>query len=503
MIQETDVLIIGGGIAGALCAYELAKKKIQVTLITSGKGNSHRAQGGISYQADRQDNTLFKEDIMQAGAGLCYERAVDQLVTWGPKYVEEILLNEIKVPFEKCEKGMWKLTKEAAHSASRILYHGDTTGQKIMESIEMKISDNPFITRREVQSVIDLITLSHHSKTPTDIYAPSTCIGAYVLEGDSVVTLLAKETVIATGGVGEVFLHTTNSKEARGDGVAMAYRAGVRIMNMEYVQFHPTAFYHEGEPRFLLSEALRGEGGRILSHDFKPFMNELSPRDEAAREIFQEMVRTSRPHVWIDMSFKEKDFLQKRFPTIYGHCLARGWDLAEEPIPVVPAAHFSCGGIAVDLEGRTTLRGLSAIGEVACSGVHGANRLASTALLEGLVWAKTCSGAISRTITPLKFPEVEPWKMGTEPIDEALIQQDWMTIKQTMWNYVGLVRNTHRLKRAYKMLSELKWEIDSFYADAVLTPELLGLRNGCETALLITQGALRNPHSRGVHYRIR
>ena len=501
MIEETDILVIGCGIAGAVCALELAKKGLKVTLITSGEGNSHRAQGGISFQTPEGDRELFKQDILRAGAGLCNERAVDQLVTLGPESIQSILLDEVKVPFERCERGEWKLTKEAAHSRARILYHRDATGRAVMDAILKKIASMPNITLRTGQSAIDIITLSHHSLSPTDIYAQPTCVGAYLLDGEKVEALFAKETILATGGVGEVFLHTSNGVEARGDGIAMAYRAGVRIMNMEYVQFHPTTLYHLGEPRFLLTEALRGEGARVLSRDFKPFMEELAPRDRAAGAIFQEMVRTAHPHLWLDISFKERGYLRERFPTIYDHCLERGWDLTQEPIPIVPAAHYSCGGIAVDLEGRTTMKGLRAIGEVACSGVHGANRLASTALLEGLVWAKTTADSIVREWKSEAFPEVEQWQMGSEAIDEALILQDWMTIKQTMWNYVGLVRSTHRLKRAHKMLSELKEEIDSFYANALLTPELLGLRNGCETALLITQGALRNRNSRGVHQR--
>ncbi len=506
MEAETDVLIIGSGIAGMVAALQLAEKGIHVTLICSGENptsaNSYRAQGGIGFKAPDEPAGLFKKDILEAGAGLCNEKAVDQLVNLGPSYIQEILIDMIDVPFEKAKGGAWKLTKEGAHSVSRILFHGDQTGKVIMEATYKKVSSHPKIDLKVNHSAIDLMTLSHHSKKITDIYAPSTCVGAYTLDHKSqkVATFFAKETVLATGGVGECFLHTTNGKEARGDGIAMAYRAGVRIMNMEYVQFHPTALYTVGEPRFLLSEALRGEGGVILSHDHKPCIDPLAPRDIAARVIFEEMVKTNRPHLWLDMSHKPTSYLEDRFPMIYRHCAERGWSLGESPIPIVPAAHYSCGGVAVDLEGQTTMKGLRAIGEVACTGVHGANRLASTALLEGLVWAKTCADSIK--IKSGNFPEVEPWQMGKEPFDRALIHQDWMTIKQTMWNYVGLMRNTNRLKRAYKMLTELKWEIDSFYGDAALTPELLALRNGCETALLITQGALRNPHSRGCHYRI-
>ena len=501
MITETNVLIIGGGIAGLVAALELGERGIDVVVISSGKGpnsaNSYHAQGGISYHAPDEPEGLFKNDIMNAGAGLCNEKAVDQLVQLGPRVIEEILKG---ISFEKEASGEWKLTQEGAHSIPRILFHGDQTGKVIMEGVYQKVMNHSCVTLLHNQSAIDLITLSHHSKTVTDIYQPPTCVGAYILshQTEEVYALSAQETILATGGVGECFLHTTNGKEARGDGIAMAYRAGVRIMNMEYVQFHPTALYTAGEPRFLLSEALRGEGGQILSHNREVLVDPLSPRDVAARAIFEEMVRTNHSHVWLDIHFKGKDALQNRFPTIYQHCKDRGWKMDKHLLPIVPAAHYSCGGVAVDLEGQTTMRGLRAVGEVACSGLHGANRLASTALLEGLVWARTCSRSIH--IKEVSFPEIEPWRMGNEKTDKALIQQDWMTIKQTMWNYVGLLRSSRRLKRANKMLSELKWEIDSFYEGALLTSELLALRNGCETALLITQGALQSPHSRGCHY---
>lgn len=516
MIYQTDVLIIGIGIAGAVTALELVKQGLHVTLITSGdhlsQSNSYRAQGGIAYRGNKESPGECKADILRAGAGLCNEKAVDQIVKLGPACIEEILIDELRVPFHQSETGQLQLTREAAHTHPRILYHKDETGRSIMESIFKKVESHPGITVKFRHSAVDLMTLSHHSKVITDIYDSPTCIGAYVFNHDTenVDIYFAKETLLATGGVGEVFLHTTNSSEARGDGIAMAYRAGVRIMNLEYIQFHPTSFYQVGEPRFLLSEALRGEGGKLLTKDFVPFMHsihsegDLAPRDIVARGIFQEMLRTDSPHLWLDLTFKKRDFLKNRFPHIYAYCKEKGFDGAEHPLPIVPAAHYSCGGIAVDLEGRTSMHRLRAIGEVSCTGVHGANRLASTALLEGLVWAKTASKSIVEGWKDEKayFPDVEPWQHGSEKVDQALIKQDWLTIKQTMWNYVGLVRSPHRLERGIKMLTELKWEIDAFYANAGITPELLGLRNGCETALLITKGALRNPSSRGCHFRL-
>ena len=501
MITETDVLIIGGGIAGFTAALELGNRGINVLVISSsvkGEGaNSWRAQGGIAYFSQSGDEGVFKEDILKAGDGLCNKKAVDQLVSQGPSAIEEFLKD---VPFEKDRFGKWSLTKEGAHSTPRILFQGDQTGKAIMETLYEKVRSHPLIAVYENRSAIDLITLSHHSKKVEDIYEPPTCVGAYILchESEKVYAVFAQETILATGGVGECFLHTTNGKEARGDGIAMAYRAGVRIMNMEYVQYHPTALYVAGEPRFLLSEALRGEGGKLLSGNLEEFVDPLASRDVVARAIFEEMVQSDLNFVWLDMRCKGKAYLMERFPAIYKHCMDRGLYMEKDLLPVVPAAHYSCGGIAVDLEGRTTMRGLRAIGEVACSGVHGANRLASTALLEGLVWGRECAKSI--TLRKGAFPEVEPWKMGSLKVDRALIQQDWLTIKQTMWNYVGPLRSTFRLKRANKMLIELKWEIDAFYEDAFLTPDLLALRNGCEAALLITQGALRSPKSRGCHY---
>lgn len=500
MIAETEVLIIGGGIAGLTAALELSDRGITVTVVCAGSsGNSARAQGGIATLAPEDSQPLFKKDILKAGAGLCHEAAVDQLIHLGPKAIQETLSD---VPFETEPSGKLKLTKEGAHSIPRILFHEDQTGKVIMDSLVAKVSKKRNITVLYESSGVDLITLSHHSKNPTDIYKPPTCVGAYVLfhQTGEVRAIFAQETLLATGGVGECFLHTTNGKTARGDGIAMAYRAGVRIMNMEYVQFHPTTLYSVNEPRFLLSEALRGEGGQILTYDGEILVDPLAPRDVAARAIFEEMIETNHSHAWLDMRSQGKETLERRFPKIYCHCKERGWEMDKDPLPIVPAAHFSCGGVAVDLEGRTTMKGLRAIGEVACSGVHGANRLASTALLEGLVWGKTCARSINLRET--SFPEIEPWQMGTKNVEEALIQQDWMTIKQTMWNYVGLLRSSHRLKRALKMLRELKWEIDSFYEDARLTPDLIGLRNGCETALLITQGALQSPNSIGCNYRV-
>lgn len=515
-MRKCDILVIGCGIAGAAAALELSRGGLQVAVLTAGEdvwsSNSAYAQGGIVYSGEGDSGSLLAKDIHEAGAGLCNPEAVEQLVRLGPALVEKILIGEASVPFDRNPDGSLCLTEEGAHSTPRILHYKDQTGRAIMQSLLAQIKQKPNIEILTGCAAVDLITLSHHSKKITDIYLPSTCVGAYVFNcrTQAMELIFARETILATGGLGEVFLHTTNPLEARGDGIAMAYRAGARIMNMEYVQFHPTALYVPGERRFLLSEALRGEGAKLLDAQRKPFMHkyhergDLAPRDVVSRAIFSEMLASSADHLWLDISSRGKEWLKNRFPAIYAYCLEKGYDLAAEPVPVVPAAHYSCGGVAVDLKGCTSIRRLRAIGEVSCTGLHGANRLASTSLLEGLVWGVAAgqdllAGWASRQDY---FPPVEKWQMSHEKVDSALIRQDWTTIKQTMWNYVGLIRDKDRLRRALKMLRELQWEIDSFYEKCALTPDLIGLRNGILTALLIAQGAWRNKHSLGCHYRV-
>lgn len=514
-MHKCDVLVIGCGIAGAIAALELSKKGLQVVVLAAGESlgqsNSAWAQGGIVYSGADDSQSLLIRDIQEAGAGLCNPQAVEQLVRLGPQLVDQLLIQEVAVDFDRKADGSLALTEEGAHSTPRILHHKDQTGKAIMQALLNALEKRGVEVRRNSLAV-DLITLSHHSKRPTDIYLPSTCVGAYVYhpQKQCVELLFARETILATGGLGEVFLHTTNPLDARGDGIAMAYRAGARIMNMEYVQFHPTALYVPGERRFLLSEALRGEGAKLLDASHKPFMHryhekeELAPRDVVSRAIFTEMLQSGVDHLWLDFTQRDASWLKGRFPAIYAYCSEKGFDLAHEPVPIVPAAHYSCGGVSVDLVGRTSIRHLRAIGEVSCTGLHGANRLASTSLLEGLVWGYTAAQDLceKRDLFSSPFPPVEEWHMGSEKTDPALIRQDWMTIKQTMWNYVGLIRDQDRLRRALKMLRELQWEVDSFYEKAALTSELIGLRNGVLTALLITQGAWRNRNSLGCHYRV-
>ncbi|MBM3208179.1 MAG: L-aspartate oxidase [Chlamydiae bacterium] len=514
-MKTVDCLIIGAGLAGLLTALELVDKGLEVIVLSSDKdgveSNSYYAQGGIVYKGKDDSALLLEQDIVSAGAGLTSPDIARMVASLGPSVVKDLLIEKYGVCFDKNDDD-YSLTKEAAHCCPRILHSKDSTGRAIMQALLACVEKHPNLHLKKGFAAVDLITLSHHSKCLTDIYHPSTCVGAYVMDMDTstVDVIFAKETVIATGGVGEVFLHTSNPKSARGDGLAMAYRAGARIMNMEYIQFHPTTMYYPGERRRLLSEALRGEGAKLLSTKMQPFMHnfhplaDLAPRDVVARGIYQEMLSTDSPYVYLDLSFKPREYILDRFPDTYHHCLSRGYDITQQPIPVVPAEHYSCGGIAVNGKGQTTIQRLYAIGEVACTGLHGANRLASTSLLEAVVFAKVASDDIAQKIpgTTYYFPPVDEWCMSEHKVDAALIHQDWMTIKQTMWNYVGLVRDNQRLSRALKMLEELKWEIDTFYSLGSLTSDLLGLRNGVQTALLITQGAIRNKKSIGCHYRV-
>jgi L-aspartate oxidase len=374
------------------------------------------------------------------------------------------------------------------------------------------VGREPNVTMLTGRTAIDLLTLSHHSLNPLDVYAPPTCVGAYVLDHAArhVELLMAKETILATGGLGRIFLHTTNPAGACGDGVAMAYRAGARCINMQFVQFHPTTLYH-GSERFLISESLRGEGARLVDAAGREFMvayhpdGSLAPRDIVARGIHQMMHETGARCAYLDISHKPADWIRSRFPGISAKCREVGIDITTQPIPVVPAAHYSCGGIAVDDWGRSSMHRLRAVGEVSCTGLHGANRLASTSLLECLVWGTRAGEDVARAIASggdYYLPEIAPWQYETEAVDPALVAQDWLTIRQTMWNYVGLVRTRKRLDRAQQILRELHLEVGRFYARSELNDGLIGLRNGIQAALVVLLAATEARESRGCHYRV-
>jgi L-aspartate oxidase len=365
-------------------------------------------------------------------------------------------------------------------------------------------------------TAVDLLTPAHHYRNPLDVYPPPSCVGAYVFDQQQrkVRTILARKTILATGGLGQIYLHTTNPPVARGDGLAMAYRAGARVINAEYVQFHPTAFYRHGLARFLVSEAVRGAGARLVDPQGEPFMQryapewkDLAPRDVVARSIYQEMLATGARCVYLDLkSYIPRDKIMEHFPNIYEKCLSYDIDITTDLVPVVPAAHYFCGGVWVDEWGRTRLKNLYAAGEVSCTGVHGANRLGSASLLEGLVWGWRAAEDALRTVDePLGVDpaDIPPWydEGLTEMADPALINQDTAHIKYMMWNYVGLMRSSRRLERAIDDLHHLRAEIDKFYRTTKLSDELIGLRNSVQAALIVAHAAWENKVSRGCHYR--
>ena len=516
-MTKTDILVIGSGIAGCAAARAAARKGADVLLMTRDssleESNTFYAQGGIIFRGDNDAPEKLAADIVLAGAGLCYEPAVRVLSEEGPRCVQEVLIDELQVPFDVVDESTdeYDLTAEAAHSVRRILHYKDVTGRAIETAFLRALAKNPRIRILTNATAVDLLTLSHHSLNPIDTYHPPTCIGAHVLINETGVvdTVFAKETILATGGLGRVFLHTTNPPGSRGDGIAMAYRAGARCINMQYVQFHPTTLFHPSG-RFLISESLRGEGARLIGPRGEEFMKRfhpmgsLAPRDVVARGIHQWMIESGEPCALLDISHKSPDWIQSRFPGIYEKCKSLGIDITREPIPVVPAAHYSCGGVSVDALGRSNVARLRAAGEVACTGVHGANRLASTSLLEGLVWGTRAGSDAAENIlktTDHYFPEIAPWVYEREAVDPALIAQDWLTIQQTMWNYVGLVRTTKRLDRAHEILRELHLEIERFYDKAAISDSLIGLRNGVQTGLAILLAAMECRESRGCHYR--
>lgn len=479
------------------------------------ESNSRYAQGGIVGQGLVDSSELLVKDVLEAGAGLSYRPAVEQLATEGPRLLEEILINLADVPFDRDKEGNLLFGLEAAHSTERILHVQDMTGREIMAALHRKIREYPNIQILTGHTAVDLITFPHHSHDPIQVYEKPTCIGAYVLdqESEEVRAITAGHTILATGGLGQIFLNTTNPIGSRGDGVSMAYRAGAHIINAEYIQFHPTALHIAGPTRFLISEAVRGEGavlftpkGEAFMERYSPQWKDLAPRDIVARAIYWEMLENDYPYVLLDIaSYKSPEEIIKRFPQIYENCLKENIDITKQAIPVVPAAHYFCGGVQVDLDGRTSLPGLYAAGEVSCTGVHGANRLASTSLLEGLVWGyhaaeDICSGAAPVNFRPEDVPAWSTEGLIYDP-DPALIQGDLSTIRNLMWHYVGLSRNNFRLKRALRDLRYLRFEIENFYRKTRLSDELIGLRNAIQTALIITQAAARNHRSMGCHYR--
>ena len=509
---STDILVIGSGLAGAIAALTAADSGQKVIIMTKTKsllgGSTRYAQGGIIYKGMDDSPEKLKADIIEAGDGHCWEPAVDIIARKGPAYVKELLIDKYNVHFDKNGPGEFDLTAEGAHSEPRIIHTKDRTGESIQKSIVKFIDKHPNITVYSDHTAVDLMTTSHHSKNSLDIYKKPACFGAIVLDKNSgaVFPIYSKKTILATGGLGQIYKHTTNPPESTGDGIALAWRAGARCFNLQYIQFHPTSLYNDRDS-FLISESVRGEGGKLIDKNGRQFMQdfhhlaELAPRDVVARGIHQTMLETSHPCVYLDITHKDAEWIKNRFPTIYEHCKSTGIDITSEPIPVVPAAHYSCGGVGVSLKGKSSVQRLYAIGEVACTGIHGANRLASTSLMEAVTWGYLA--AVDASVMKDGddyFPEIFPWKDETEKGDPALIAQDWSHIKDTMWNYVGLLRSRQRLLRARIILRNLQSEVDQFYQKARMSVQILELRNGVQTALAVTQATLEDPVSRGTHY---
>lgn len=511
-ILRTDCLVIGAGLAGSAYALRAAGLGLSVELLSLSEplaANSDWAQGGIIYDTAPAPEALAR-DIFDASDRTANPAAVAHLVREGPAAVKELLLDELQVGFDRDAAGELDLTREGGHSERRIIHAKDTTGHAILAAVAAKVDATSRIRRRAGCVAIDLLTLSHNSADLADRYEPLTCFGAYVLDtrtGETI-AIVAKKTVLATGGLGQIFLHTTNQPGSVGHGVAMAYRVGARLIDLEYVQFHPTVFAKKNAPRFLITEALRGEGAVLRNARGEAFMDAVDPRgslasrDVVARAIKQELAASGEPCAFLDLSALAPDFVRTRFPAIYARCLEHGLDITREPIPVVPAAHFACGGVHTDLHGRTSVRNLSAIGETGCTGLHGANRLASTSLLECLVSAKFAALADGTDIArgDFRLPDPREWESPTREADPVLIRQDMLQIQHTMWNYAGVVRSPKRLTRARRILIELREEIQSFYRGCRLTRELIELRNAVQTALLVVHAAALNPRSKGCHF---
>jgi len=510
-IIKTDCLVIGSGLAGSVYAYSIAKKGIDCVMICAQKNltdtNSNLAQGGVIYEPEPNLELLIK-DIDSAGAGLGNIKAMEQIAAYGCKFIKEIFLGELNTPFDKDKTGNIAFTMEGAHSKARVIYAKDNTGEVMLDSIHSALKKFKNLKIRTGLMAANLLTLSHNSANPRDRYKHTTCFGAYVLDTKTgeVMAIVAKKTILATGGLGQIYQHTTNHPGAFGHGVSLAYRIGARVMNMEYIQFHPTAFYKKRHKSFLISEALRGEGGVLVNADGKTFIDHpkksLAPRDVVSRAISEELLKTGESNVYMDLSALRPDYIKKRFPHIYQKCLDAEVDITKEPIPVVPAVHYSCGGVFAGVDGRTNISNLNVIGESACTGLHGANRLASTSLLECIAMGGLCAQKDACEIENNNFylPEPQKWISPKQTPDINLIAQDLKLIQDTMWNYVGIIRNPNRLSRANKILRGLKKDIEDFYREYRLTPELLNLRSAITCARLVVYAAHRNTKSCGCHY---
>jgi L-aspartate oxidase len=511
-MHEYDFIIVGSGAAGLTAALGAAKHG-RVALVTkrhAEDSNSSWAQGGIACVQSTEDSfDRHVADTLDAGAGLCKEDAVRTIVSEGPARLAELIALGVEFDLREINGHTeFDLTREGGHTKRRVMHHHDTTGREVSEKLLAAVRAEPNVVVLENHYAIDLITTGK-----LGFVAEDRVLGVYVLDEVSgqVLTMRSDRILLATGGCGRVYLYTTNPKVATGDGVAMAWRAGAAISNMEFIQFHPTCLYHQKQRSFLISEALRGEGAVLVGKDGKEFMQKydprgsLAPRDIVARAIDHEIKRTGGPCVFLDITSKPEDFIIQHFPNIYQTCLKVGIDITKEPIPVVPAAHYQCGGVRTDVNGATTLRGLCAVGEVGSTGLHGANRLASNSLLECLVVAHRAVDFLMHKLPPgreQQHYDLPAWQSShAQDLDElVVIYHNWDEIRRLMWDYVSIVRTNKRLQRAAARLRNLKREVQEFYWNFRVTSEVLELRNLVETASLIVDSALRRHESRGLHF---
>ncbi|MBI4209477.1 MAG: L-aspartate oxidase [Deltaproteobacteria bacterium] len=514
MEYRSSVLVIGGGIGGLSAALKLAQFCDVIVVMKEDRflSSTYFAQGGIASVFSKEDTfESHIQDTLRAGDGLCHEEVVQSVVEEGPIRVRELI--EIGVSFSRnAEEVAYDLGREGGHSQRRILHAEDFTGREIQRALVEAVEKAPRIRIFENHIAVDLITTEKFGLGR----GINRGVGAYILNRGTgqIDTFLSHFTVLATGGLGKVYLYTSNPDVATGDGVAMAYRAGADIANMEFIQFHPTCLYHPHAKSFLISEAVRGEGGILRLAHGEAFMErhhpmkELAPRDIVARAIDHEIKRTGNDCVYLDVTHLNPEFIKKRFPNIYEKCLSLGIDMVQEPVPVVPAAHYACGGVVTNLKGETTTPRLFACGEVACTGLHGANRLASNSLLEAIVFAHRIAeeirGEYDKDIAQEALPDVPPWNPGgaRDSDEEVVIAHNWDEIRRTLWNYVGIVRSNKRLMRARHRIDNLMKEIDEYYWNFTVTGDLIELRNLSQVADLIVRSAMQRQESRGLHYNI-
>ena len=506
MILNYDSIIIGSGLAGLSTALRLANNKQKVALLTKknlSECNSYYAQGGIAAVIDSNDSMESHiNDTIIAGAGLCNEEAVKYIVKHSPDAIKWLVSQGVQFTPDMDNQTGFHLTREGGHSFRRILHVADATGAAIIDTLTRKVKSHPYITVYEDFVAVDLITGNKIGLGNND------CHGVYALnrKTNQIYSFGAKSTVLASGGSGKVYLYTTNPDVATGDGIAMAYRAGCRVSNMEFIQFHPTCLYHPHAKSFLISEAVRGEGGILKLPNGYRFMKdhderlELAPRDITARAIDFEMKKHGVDYVHLDISYKPESFIKEHFPNIYQTCKGFGIDITSEPIPVVPAAHYTCGGIMTNLSGETDIKNLYAIGECACTGLHGANRLASNSLLECLVIGeKAASSILELKHENVAIPEWDASQV-TDSDEQIIISNNWDELRRAMWGYVGIVRTSKRLERAMHRINMLEAEVHEYYSNFKLSADLIELRNLLLNAKLIVQSAMLRHESRGLHY---